>query len=97
MSKRLEECTIDELLAEVRRRFEMKQPTKEMTEEQKTAKKSVGIMLSIKEASEQTGLSYNAIRHMCLNNEVYNIRVGTKFLVNKDALMKYLCGGEYNE
>ena len=47
-------------------------------------------MLTLRETSERTRLSYDALRKMCLRNEIVHIRVGSKFLVNFDKLIEYL-------
>ncbi len=53
--------------------------------------KSPKIMLTIKEATEMTGLSYSCIRRLCLNNEIKFVRSGTKYYVNTASLLRY-CG-----
>ena len=50
------------------------------------------IMLSLKEASEKSGLSYSALRLMCIRNEIIHIRVGRKYLINWARLVDYLGG-----
>lgn len=52
------------------------------------------IMLTIKEASEYSGLSYNAIRQMCLQDKIPYIRAGNKYLINKEKLIEYLKNGD---
>jgi len=47
-------------------------------------------MMKLKEASEQTGLSYYYLRKACLNGEIVHIRAGNKFLINMDWLEKHL-------
>ena len=49
-------------------------------------------MVSLKEASAITGLSYSALRKLCLKGEIVHIRVGTKFLINLDRLIDKLNG-----
>lgn len=51
-------------------------------------------MLTIKEATEYSGLSYNAIRQMCLQNKITHIKVGNKYLINKEKFAEYLQTGE---
>lgn len=51
-------------------------------------------MLSIKEVSEKTGVSYDAIRKMCLQKQIVHIRVGSKFLVNFGKFIDFLNGKE---
>ena len=59
-------------------------------------KDKVPEMVSIREASRRTGLSYDFLRKECLKGNLVHIRVGTgKFLINFDFLveqMKSACG-----
>ena len=48
-------------------------------------------MVTIKEASERTNLSYYYLRKACLENKIAHIRAGNKFYINMDWLEKYLC------
>ncbi len=52
--------------------------------------KNVPRMRTIKDVSAETGISYDAIRKMCLRNEIAYIRCGKKFLVNLDRFIDYL-------
>lgn len=47
-------------------------------------------MLTIKECSEQTGVSYNAIRKLCLTGKIIHIRVGSKYLINFGKFVEFL-------
>lgn len=49
-------------------------------------------MVTLKEASSRTGLSYDCLRKMCLNNEIVYVKAGAKFLVNFGKLADYLNG-----
>lgn len=49
-------------------------------------------MVTIKEAASRTGLSYDCIRKMCLNNQIVYIKTGVKFLINWEKLVAYLNG-----
>ena len=53
---------------------------------------TIPTMLTIKEASSRTGLSYDALRKLCLKGEIVHIRVGSKFLINFEKLVDYLNG-----
>lgn len=51
------------------------------------------IMMSLREAAIQTGLSYDTLRRLCVNGRIAHMRVGTrggKFLVNYDRLVEFL-------
>lgn len=47
-------------------------------------------MITINEAKEMTGLSYDALRKMCIHNKIVHIRVGTKYYINTEKLVEYL-------
>ena len=49
-------------------------------------------MISLREASKRTGLSYDRLRKMCLANEITHFRTGKKFLVNWHLLRNMLNG-----
>lgn len=51
-------------------------------------------MLTIKQCVEETGLSYDRIRKLCLENRIVYIRSGNKYFVNKEKLAAYLNGEE---
>lgn len=51
-------------------------------------------MLSIKETTEKTGMSYDAIRNLCLQNKIVYIRAGAKYLINMDKFVEFLNGNE---
>ena len=51
-------------------------------------------MLTIRETANRTGVSYDAIRKLCLQNKIVYIRAGKKFLVNFDKFCEYLNAGE---
>lgn len=47
-------------------------------------------MRTIKEVSQETGVSYDALRKMCLRKEIPHIKCGKKFLINLDRFIDYL-------
>lgn len=51
-------------------------------------------MVTLKEASSRTGISYDRLRKMCINRQIVHIRAGCKFLINWDRLVEYLNTGE---
>ena len=57
-------------------------------------------MITLKDASSRTGLSYDYLRKMCLSGKIVHIRVGNgKFLINFGRLIEWLNtsrGGEPN-
>ena len=50
-------------------------------------------MRTIKETAKETGLAYNYIRNLCLQNKIVYVRAGNKYLVNVDKLIEYLNTG----
>lgn len=55
---------------------------------------TIPTMITIKDASNQTGLSYEYIRKLCLQGKIVHVRAGRKFLVNMEKLVDYLNEGE---
>ncbi len=47
-------------------------------------------MMTLKQAAEQTGLSYHCLRNLCLSGKVSHIRSGNKYMINADRLEEYL-------
>lgn len=56
--------------------------------------KEVVEMVTLKEASSRTGISYDQLRKMCINRQIIHIKAGCKFLINWDKLVDYLNTGE---
>lgn len=57
----------------------------------------IPIMLPIKEVAKQTGLSYNYIRTLCLQNKIRYVKTGSKYLVNMNKFIEFLNGDNDNE
>lgn len=51
-------------------------------------------MLTIKETSNKTGLSYDYIRKLCLQGKIVYVKAGTKYLINFGRFVEYLNTGE---
>lgn len=51
-------------------------------------------MVTLKEASGRTGISYDRLRKMCINGQIVHIKAGCKFLLNWEKLVEYLNAGE---
>ena len=51
---------------------------------------TVPTMMTLKEASAQTGLSYDYLRKMCVTGQIVHIRAGCKILINMDRLIEFL-------
>ena len=54
----------------------------------------VPTMVSIREASQRTGLTYILIKDICDSGRIVYIRSGKKYLVNFDSLLRLLQQGE---
>lgn len=52
----------------------------------------VPTMLTIKEVSKQTGLSYDYIRKLCLTKQITFVKAGCKFLINMEKFIDFLNG-----
>ena len=50
-------------------------------------------MVTLAEASKQTGLSYDYLRKLCLTGQITHTRAGKKYLINLEKLVDYLNGG----
>ena len=53
-------------------------------------KMDIPTMVSIREAAEKTGLSYDYLRRGCIKNEIVHIRCGKKILINMEKLIKMM-------
>ncbi len=53
----------------------------------------IPVMLTLKEASKKSGLSYYNLRTLCLKKKVVYIECGRGWLINYDSLIKYLNTG----
>ncbi len=51
-------------------------------------------MLTLRQAAEATGLSYDYLRKLCLQKKIIFVRAGNKYLVNAEKLQEYLDSGE---
>lgn len=54
-------------------------------------------MVTLKEASGRTGISYDRLRKMCINGQIVHIKAGCKFLLNWEKLVEYLNTGEQED
>lgn len=54
-------------------------------------------MLPIKAAAKESGLSYDAIRKLCMQKKIPFIRSGVKYLINMDRFADYLNGVHEND
>ena len=54
-------------------------------------------MVTLKEASDRTGISYDWLRKMCINGKIVYIKAGNKFLLNWEKLVDYLNAGEQED
>ena len=55
---------------------------------------TVPTMVTIKEASEKTGISYNRLRCLCLEKKIVYITAGYRYLINFEKLVEYLNNGD---
>lgn len=52
------------------------------------------IMMTLNQAAEATGLSYDHLRKLCLQKKIVFVRAGSKYLINADRLREYLDKGD---
>ena len=55
---------------------------------------TVPTMVGIAEASKQTGLSYDYLRKLCLQNKIVHVRAGVRYYINLEKLIEFLEVGE---
>ena len=51
-------------------------------------------MVKIREVANQTGLSYDYIRKICIQDKIVYVKAGAKRLVNLEILRRHLNRGE---
>lgn len=49
-------------------------------------------LLTIAEAAEETGVPYRAIRTCILNGDIRYVKVGRRYYINSESLMKFIEG-----
>ena len=50
-------------------------------------------MLTLRQASDLSGLSYHTLRKLCQEGRIVHFRTGTKFLINYPRLIDFLNNG----
>lgn len=50
-------------------------------------------MLTLRQASDLSGLSYHTLRRLCQEGRIVHFRTGSKFLINYPKLICFLNGG----
>ena len=55
---------------------------------------TIPTMVTIRAAADQTGLSYDYIRKLCLAGKIVFVRSGSKYIINLEKLVDYLNNGE---
>ncbi len=54
---------------------------------------SIPVMLTIEEASVETGLASYMLRRMCWQGKVVTVKTGKKWLINRASLIEFLNNG----
>lgn len=54
-------------------------------------------MVTIRECSSRTGVSYDWIRKLCLQGRIVHIRAGNKYLINFGKFVDYLNNGDFTK
>lgn len=52
----------------------------------------IPVMLTLNQASEKTGLSYDYLRKLCLQGRIVCVRAGNRYLINQEKLVAFLNG-----
>jgi len=65
-----------------------------ISEEEWQEAEEIPRMLTIGGAAEKTGLSYEHVRRMCLEEKLVYVKAGNKYLINSNHLAEYLNHGE---
>lgn len=55
---------------------------------------AIPTMYTIKQASTETGLSYDFLRKLCLQNKIVYVKAGSKYLINMEKLVEFLNNGQ---
>ena len=82
---------IDSQLADLRQA--VKEEQTRIAAQQVKDPDTVPVMLTLDQAREKTGLSYDFLRKLCLQGKIVFIKAGSKYLINQDALITYLNTG----
>lgn len=53
---------------------------------------TIPTMYTLKQASQATGLSYDFLRKLCLQDKIIFVKSGNKILVNMEKLVAFLNG-----
>ena len=59
----------------------------------KMSNEKIPLMLSLKDASNVSGLSVSELRYLCITNQISFYKAGNKYLVNMARLFDFLGGG----
>lgn len=52
-------------------------------------------MIKLKQATEETGLSYHYLRKLCINGTLLHVRSGRCYYINADSLYDFLNDGNH--
>ena len=63
---------------------------REVRSEVKSDAQALPMMLTLKEASKVSGLSYEGLRRLCLEGKLVHVRICRKIFVNQDKMREYL-------
>lgn len=82
---------IDQELTEL---MKVKEQAHTQREQISTEPTKIPRMVTIREAAAETGLSYDYLRKLCIQNRIVYIHAGAKRLINFDKLLEFLNRGE---
>ena len=75
----------------IRLEMELKRINDQMEE---VYRRDIPRMITMREASRETRLSYNHIRSLCKSGKIVSIRTGNRILINREKLIDYLNSGK---
>lgn len=82
---------IDRQIAELRMAVKEEQVKEHTTPIQNP--NAIPVMLTIAQAADKTGLSYDFVRTLCLQKKIVFIKAGSKYLINQEKLVDFLNKG----
>ena len=68
--------------------------SEEIPEMEDNRSEKIPEMLTVKEVSERTGMSYGTIRRFCLKHKIVYIKTGWRYLINWQSVLDYFNRGE---
>lgn len=81
---------LEEIEKELKELIILRDQEHERREARAARAEKVPVMITIAQASTESGLSYDCIRRLCLQGKLVHVKAGRKYLINKEKLADYL-------